>query len=593
MAEYKAPLDEMNFVLNELVAMERIAALPGYEDATPDMVAAILEEAGKLTGGVLSPLNRVGDETGVKLTETGDVPTPAGFADAYRQYVEGGWGTLQFSPDHGGQGMPQVLSAAVSEMVQSANLSWGLCPLLTQGAVEALEANGSDALKAIYLEKMISGEWTGTMNLTEPQAGSDLAVLRSKAEREGDHYRISGQKIFITWGEHDMTDNIIHLVLARLPDAPAGVRGISLFLVPKFLVNADGSLGERNDCGAVSLEHKMGIHASPTCVMSFGDNGGAIGYLIGEENKGLACMFTMMNNARLGVGMQGISLAERAYQHAVDYARDRVQSVAPGHKTPGPIIRHPDVRRMLLTMRALTEAGRALTYTAYAGLDMQRASADSAEVQAQAARVALLTPVVKGWGTELSQEVTSLGVQVHGGMGFIEETGAAQFMRDARILPIYEGTNGIQALDLTGRKTLFDKGAAMDSLIAEMQECIAQAGKGSSALQTMGESMQQAVKALQLVKTHLLEHADSDPSLPGSLAFNYLMLTGTVCGGWQMLKSALVAEQKLAENDLPFLRAKLITAQFYMEQILPRYKAYADTAVAPCATLMTMDEELF
>ncbi len=593
MAEYKAPLDEMNFVLNELVAMERIAALPGYEDATPDMVAAILEEAGKLTGGVLSPLNRVGDETGVKLTETGDVPTPAGFADAYRQYVEGGWGTLQFSPDHGGQGMPQVLSAAVSEMVQSANLSWGLCPLLTQGAVEALEANGSDALKAIYLEKMISGEWTGTMNLTEPQAGSDLAVLRSKAEREGDHYRISGQKIFITWGEHDMTDNIIHLVLARLPDAPAGVRGISLFLVPKFLVNADGSLGERNDCAAVSLEHKMGIHASPTCVMSFGDNGGAIGYLIGEENKGLACMFTMMNNARLGVGMQGISLAERAYQHAVDYARDRVQSVAPGHKTPGPIIRHPDVRRMLLTMRALTEAGRALTYTAYAGLDMQRASADSAEVQAQAARVALLTPVVKGWGTELSQEVTSLGVQVHGGMGFIEETGAAQFMRDARILPIYEGTNGIQALDLTGRKTLFDKGAAMDSLIAEMQECIAQAGKGSSALQTMGESMQQAVKALQLVKTHLLEHADSDPSLPGSLAFNYLMLTGTVCGGWQMLKSALVAEQKLAENDLPFLRAKLITAQFYMEQILPRYKAYADTAVAPCATLMTMDEELF
>ncbi len=593
MAEYKAPLDEMNFVLNELVAMERIAALPGYEDATPDMVAAILEEAGKLTGGVLSPLNRVGDETGVTLTEAGDVPTPAGFADAYRQYVEGGWGTLQFSPDHGGQGMPQVLSAAVSEMVQSANLSWGLCPLLTQGAVEALEANGSDALKAIYLEKMISGEWTGTMNLTEPQAGSDLAVLRSKAEREGDHYRISGQKIFITWGEHDMTDNIIHLVLARLPDAPAGVRGISLFLVPKFLVNADGSLGERNDCCAVSLEHKMGIHASPTCVMSFGDNGGAIGYLIGEENKGLACMFTMMNSARLGVGMQGISLAERAYQHAVDYARDRVQSVAPGHKTAGPIIRHPDVRRMLLTMRALTEAGRALTYTAYAGLDMQRASADPAEVQAQTARVALLTPVVKGWGTELSQEVTSLGVQVHGGMGFIEETGAAQFMRDARILPIYEGTNGIQALDLTGRKTLFDKGAAMDSLIAEMQDCITQAGKGSATLQAMAASMQQAVKALQAVKTYLLEHADSDPSLPGSLAFNYLMLTGTVCGGWQMLKSALVAEQKLAENDLPFLRAKLVTAQFYMEQILPRYTSYAEMAVAPCATLMTLDEELF
>ncbi len=594
MAEYRAPVKDMNFVLQHLAGMEAIAALPGYEEATPDMVEAILEEASKLSAEVISPLNIVGDQQGVSINEQGEVSVPPGFKEAYQQFVEGGWGSLQFNPEFGGQGLPQVLSTPVQEMWQAANMSWGLCPLLSQGAIEALEANASEELKQRFVPQLISGEWTGTMNLTEPQAGSDLAALRSRAEPEGDHYRIKGQKIFITWGEHGMAENILHLVLARLPDAPEGVRGISLFLVPKYLVNDDGSLGARNDCVAVSLEHKLGIHASPTCVMSFGDNEGAIGYLIGEEHKGLACMFTMMNNARLVVGLQGVSIADRAYQLAVDYARDRVQSPAPGSRESGPIIRHPDVRRMLLTMRAQTEAARALAYCAYASLDYQHRGSEEQQ-RLHRERVALLTPIVKGWCTEMAQEATALGIQVHGGMGFIEETGAAQHYRDARILTIYEGTSGIQALDLVGRKTLHDQGAAMNKLLEEMLMAVETAQQGSERLQAMAASLLPAVEGLGQTQSYLLKGAEADINLPGSLAFNYMMLAGTVCGGWQMLRAAQAAEQLLqsgdADND--FCTAKLATAEFYMAQILPRYLSYAAAAAAGSEAIMGLDEEQF
>ncbi len=446
MTDYAAPLADMRFALTEIAGIDEIARLPGCEQASPDVVDAVLEEAGKLAGGVLAPLNRIGDRQASRL-ENGVVRTPDGFKEAYAKYVEGGWNALPFPPEHGGQGLPMALSTAVFEMWNSANMGFALCPLLNVGAVEALHAHGTQEQKQVYLPKLVSGEWTGTMNLTEPQAGSDVGALRTRAVRDGDGYRITGQKIFITYGEHDMAANIVHLVLARLPDAPPGTRGISLFLVPKFLVDADGKLGQRNDVRCVSLEHKLGIHASPTCVLAYGDNGGAVGFLIGEENRGMECMFTMMNNARLNVGLQGVAIAERAYQQARDFARQRVQS-RPVTATSGdtyPIIHHPDVRRMLLSMRAQTEAMRALAYYTAGAIDRARHYPDSEARAAQQRRVDLLIPVVKAWSTDLGVEIASTGVQVHGGMGFIEETGAAQHLRDARIAPIYEGTNGIQA----------------------------------------------------------------------------------------------------------------------------------------------------
>ncbi len=590
MADYKAPLKDMSFALRHNARMEQLAQLPGFEEATDDMVSAILEEAGKVANGILSPLNEVGDNTGVKLVGD-EVPTPEGFKEAYQQFSEGAWGSLQFDPEFGGQGLPYSLSIPVMEMWQSANMAWGLCPLLSQGAVEAIFHNASDELKAQYLPQLISGEWTGTMNLTEPQAGSDLAAIRSKAEREGDHYRIKGQKIFITWGEHDMAENIVHLVLARLPDAPPGVRGISLFVVPKFMVNEDGSLGERNDVKCVSLEHKLGIHASPTCVMAFGDDEGAIGYLVGEENKGLACMFTMMNNARLAVGLQGVAISERAYQHALEYAHDRVQSPAVGTKEAGPIIRHADVRRMLLTMKSITEAGRALAYDACASLDFAHNSVDAETKAKESARAAYLTPIVKGWCTEVAQEVTSLGVQIHGGMGFIEETGAAQHYRDARILPIYEGTNAIQALDLVGRKTLFDRGEAGAAVQAEIAELV-------SALEAQGEfateaaALKTALEQAQTAQTQLLEGAADDALMPGSVAYNYLMLMGTLCGGWQLLRSALAAQQELVNGgDETFLNAKILSARFYAAQVLPRAASFAQMVAAGSESVMAMSDE--
>jgi len=590
MADYKAPLKDMNFSLRHNARMKQLAQLPGYEEASDDMVGAILEEAGKVANGVLSPLNEVGDQTGVKLDGV-DVPTPAGFADAYQQFAEGGWGSLQFDPEYGGQGLPYALSIPVMEMWQSANMAWGLCPLLSQGAVEAIYHNATAELKDQYLPKLISGEWTGTMNLTEPQAGSDLAAIRSTAKPEGDHYRIKGQKIFITWGEHDMAENIIHLVLARLPDAPPGVRGISLFVVPKFLLNADGSLGERNDAKCVSLEHKLGIHASPTCVMAFGDNEGAIGYLVGEENKGLACMFTMMNNARLAVGLQGVAISERAYQHALEYAHDRVQSPAVGSREAGPIIQHADVRRMLQTMKSMTEAGRALAYDACASLDFAHKSEDSAVRAKESARAAYLTPIVKGWCTEVAQEVTSLGVQVHGGMGFIEETGAAQHYRDARILPIYEGTNAIQGLDLVGRKTLFDKGAAGAAVQAEIAELIAEL-EAQGDFSTEAKQLKQALEQAVAAQTQLLEGSVDDALLPGSVAYNYLMMMGTLCAGWQILRGALAAQQALSDGgDEVFLNAKVISARFYVTQVLPRTASYAQMVAAGSESIMAMSDE--
>ncbi|MBN3561510.1 acyl-CoA dehydrogenase [Aliamphritea spongicola] len=587
MAEYRAPVADMRFTLKHAAGLQQLAKLPQFEDASDDMVTAILEEAGRIAGEVLSPLNVSGDQQGLQQHDT-DVQTPDGFREAYQAFIEGGWGSLQFDPEHGGQGMPYVLSIAVMEMWQAANMSWGLCPLLTQGAVEALASSASDELQQTYLPKLISGEWTGTMNLTEPAAGSDLSVIRTKAVPNGDHYLISGQKIFITWGEHDMAENIVHLVLARLPDAPPGVKGISLFLVPKFLPDTAGNPASRNDCQVVSLEHKLGIHASPTCVMSYGDNGGAVGYLVGAENQGLACMFKMMNNARLAVGLQGVAIAERAYQHAVEFARERVQGRAVGFDQAGPIIRHADVQRMLLTMRALTEAGRALTYDACASIDWASQNQHEDLQQTHGARAALLTPVVKGWCTELAQEVTSLGVQVHGGMGFIEETGAAQYYRDARILPIYEGTNGIQAMDLVGRKLIFDNAAAFNVLMAEIRADIGSAEAAGLAVQA--EALQAAVQCWEGSAEFILQQQAGDPLLAGAVGQHFLMLSGYVCGGWQLLRQA-VACQSEADISPQYRAGKQKVCDFYLQQILPRIHGHAETLQKGSAAVTAMSEE--
>ena len=586
MSDYNAPVKDMKLALNQVARMTELSSMPVYEDASADMVEAILDEAARVARDVIAPTNWDGDQKGVQLKE-GGVVCPESFHDAYHQYAEGGWGSLQFDPEFGGQGMPYLLSIPVMEMWQSANMAWGLCPLLSQGAVECLALNASDEIKATYLPKLISGEWAGTMNLTEGNAGSDLSQVRCKAEKDGDVFRITGEKIYITWGDHSLTENIIHLVLARLPDAPAGVRGISLFVVPKYLVNADGSLGEYNHTKPLSLEHKLGIHASPTAVMGFENS---VGYLVGQENRGLACMFTMMNNARLGVGLQGVAIAERAYQHALNFAHDRIQSPAVGYKEPGPIIRHGDVRRMLLTMKAFTEAGRALTYDACGSIDFSHHAADEGVRAREKARAALLTPVVKGWCTEFAQEVTSIGVQIHGGMGFVEEAGAAQFFRDARILPIYEGTNGIQAIDLVVRKIILDKGEALTLLLAEMRETVAAGGEFAELAADLGE----AILVVEQARDDLLAGAGEDPQLPGAVAHNFMMLLGTVAGGWEMLRQAEAAKKLQAEGeDDAFLEAKQVTARFYFEQILPRYLGYARMVKAGSATITEMSDDQF
>jgi alkylation response protein AidB-like acyl-CoA dehydrogenase len=580
---YAAPIGEMRFTLDAIAELPQIARLPGYEEATPDLVAAILEEAGKLAGDVIAPLNHSGDREG-SVFENGVVRTPEGFQDAYRRFVEGGWNGLPFDPDFGGQGLPWSLATAVQEMWQAANLSFGLCPLLTAGAVELLQAHGSDQQKTDYLAKLISGEWTGTMNLTEPQAGSDVGALKTRAQRNGDHYLVTGQKIFITYGEHDLADNIVHMVLARLPDAPAGTRGISLFLVPKFVVNEDGSLGQHNDLRCVSLEHKLGIKASPTAVMSYGDSGGAVGYLVGEENQGMACMFTMMNNARLAVGVQGLALAERAYQQARAYAFERVQSRAlDGGREAVKIIRHPDVRRMLATMKARSEAARALAYWAAAALDRAKAEPDETRRAAAQARLDLLIPITKAWCTDIACEVSSLGVQVHGGMGFIEETGAAQYYRDARILPIYEGTNGIQALDLLTRKLLRDEGAAMTLLIHELRAGLPEMPELRAPLAT-------AIEALDRATAWLLEEGAKKVVSGAAGATPYLALCGSVLGGWLLARSAVEAAR---QDNAAFAAAKLKTARFYAENLLGETSGLAGAVIRGAESTLAFADEDF
>jgi alkylation response protein AidB-like acyl-CoA dehydrogenase len=582
MNDYQAPLEEMNFVVNRLLDLPNFATAIDNEDASEDLLQAVLSEADKLASEVWSPINYAGDQQGVKLAESG-VKSADGFKNAYQKYAQGGWNSLYFDEQYGGQGLPFSFSMPVAEMMNAANMSLGLCPLLTSGATEAIFAHGSEHLKDIYLTKMISGEWTGTMNLTEPHAGTDLAVITTTAVPNGDHFLVKGQKIYITWGDHDMTDNIIHLVLAKLPDAPDGVKGISLFLVPKFLVNGDGSLGERNDVYAINLEHKLGIHASPTCVMSYGDNGGAIGYLVGQPHQGLVAMFTMMNNARLLVGLQGVSLSDRAYQGALEYARERVQCAAPGTKQRGAIIHHPDVRRMLMTMRSLTEAGRAITYATATQIDLSHKATDAATRGLALKRVGLLTPIAKGWCTEVSQEVTSLGVQIHGGMGFIEETGAAQHQRDARILTIYEGTTGIQALDLAGRKTVYDQGAAMADLVQQMRDDLSLHGHAVSE-QHRG-NMSEAIDGLESSYKQLLQQAKDDVMFAGAISFDLLMLSGYVCGAWQMIRSADLVAMEESES---FKANKLVTVAYYLDHILPRFEAHRRSIIAGSSSVMAI-----
>ncbi len=597
MSSYAAPLKDMQFVIKELVGLDQISAMPECSEVTADLVDAVLEEARKFAAVVLDPLNRSGDREGVRLAD-GKVTVPQGFSEAYRQFVTGGWNGLSGQTEFGGQGLPHVVAMPVQEMWNSANLAFCLCPMLTSGVLEALRLRGSAAQKEMFLPKLTSGEWSGTMNLTEPQAGSDLSAVRARAVPEGDHYRIHGTKIFITWGEHDMAENIIHLVLARTPDAPEGVKGISLFIVPKYLVNADGSLGSRNDVKCVSLEHKLGIHASPTCVLAYGDGKGAIGYLIGAGNRGLETMFIMMNHARLGVGLEGVALAERAYQHALEYAKTRVQGRALGQKSGDrvTIIHHPDVRRMLMTMKAQTEAMRALAYTASAALDLSRHHPEGQERRRNQALVDLLIPVVKGWCTESSVGIASTGIQIHGGMGFVEETGAAQFLRDARITTIYEGTTGIQAADLAGRKVGSERGATAFAVIEEIRRLDAGLARSSNAdVAAARASLAHAVDGLVAATQWLVDTFPQDPNAVAAASVPYLMLWGTVAGGWLMARAALIAETKLSAGagDAEFYRAKIVTARFYAEHILPQSAALSSEVINGAASVLALTEAQF
>ena len=590
---YTAPIKDLIFNIRHLAGLDGLAAsVPAHADHGLDTAAAVLEECAKLSEQVIAPLNHAGDKNPSSFAD-GVVTTTPGFKDAFRQYAQGGWQGLVHPEAFGGQGLPKSIAAACQELVQGANLSFALCPLLTDGAIEALLTAGTDAQKALYIPKLIDGSWTGTMNLTEPQAGSDLAMVRTRAERQPDGlYKIFGTKIFITYGEHDMAENIVHLVLARTPDAPPGVKGISLFLVPKFLVDAEGRLGARNDAHCVSIEHKLGIKASPTAVLQFGDHGGAIGELIGEENRGLEYMFIMMNAARFGVGVQGLALSERAYQQAVAYAKDRVQSrpVDGSQTAAATIIHHPDVRRMLMTMRALTEGCRAMAICAAGAYDRTHTSGD----KALQAFYELLVPLVKGYSTEVSHEITSLGVQVHGGMGFIEETGAAQHYRDAKILTIYEGTTAIQANDLVGRKTLRDGGEGMGALLQQIEATEAELSRHGAAAHAVRANLAQARHALEAVVDYLAARGKSDVNAVYAASVPYLMLAGNVVAGWCLARGLLAAELALeAGEDVAFMQAKVITARFYAEHILPRTAALRDAIVNGAESCLALPLEAF
>lgn len=595
---YIAPLKDMLFCMQELAGLEQVAKLPGFEDAGVETARAVLEECAKLNEGVIAPLNVEGDRN-PSFWKDGRVTTTPGFKEAFKAFAEGGWQGLQHPVDFGGQGLPKTIGAACVEMLNSANLSFALCPLLTDGAIEALLTAGTPEQQQTYIPKLITGEWTGTMNLTEPQAGSDLALVRTRAEPQPDgSYRISGTKIFITYGEHDMADNIVHLVLARVTGAPEGVKGISLFIVPKFLAHPDGSLGARNDVQCVSIEHKLGIKASPTAVLQFGDHGGATGYLIGQENRGLEYMFIMMNAARYAVGMQGIAIAERAYQKAAAYAKERIQSRPVDGSLPGsgPIIHHPDVRRMLMTMRAYTEGCRAMAIVAASAFDAAHHHPDK-EVRAQnQAFYEFMVPLVKGFSTEMSLEVTSLGVQVHGGMGFIEETGAAQYYRDAKILTIYEGTTAIQANDLVGRKTARDGGQTAKAIARQIEATeAALAKRDSAAAQAFARRLAAARQAFVEVVDFVAGGTKASPNAVFAGSVPYLMLAGNLMAGWQMGRALLVAEEQLArgEGDMAFLNAKVATARFYAEHLLAKVPGLRDSIVDGAESVTALPVDAF
>jgi len=598
MSAYTPPLKDMQFVLRELAGIDRVAQLPGYEEATAEVVEAILEEAGKFAAGVLAPLNFSGDQEGAKWSadDGGRVTTPAGFKEAYAQFAEAGWNGLACEEEYGGQGLPKLVSAAVLEMWKASNMSFSLCPMLTLGAIEALQLCGSAQQKATYLPNMISGKWTGSMNLTESQAGSDLAAVRTRAVPQGDGaYKIFGNKIFITYGDHDMAENIVHLVLARTPDAPEGVKGISLFVVPKFMVNPDGSLGARNDAYCVSIEHKLGIHASPTCVMAFGDQGGAVGTLVGQENQGLKYMFIMMNAARFAVGLEGLALGERAYQQALGYARERVQGRDIAGSAAGvAIVQHPDVRRMLMLMKAQNEAMRAVAYTVAAANDAAARHADADERKRSQAYVDLMIPVVKGWLTENCIDIASLGVQVHGGMGFIEETGAAQYLRDARITTIYEGTTGIQANDLIGRKIAREGGATLKAMIALMRRTEAElAGQARPEFAVIKAALGKGIQAVSDAADYIVAQYGADIRTVSVGAVPFLKLLGIVSGGWQMARAALVAQTKISAGDADaYYPAKIATSRFYADHLLSAAPGLAHTVIHGGAGAMALSDEM-
>ncbi len=594
---YVAPIKDMLFDIRHLANIDQVAQMPGFEDAGFDTAQAVLEEAAKFNEGVLGPLNWEGDKYPSSWHD-GKVTTTPGFKQAFSQFAEGGWQGLQHPPEFGGQGLPKTIGAACIEMVNSANMSFALCPLLSDGAIEALLTAGSDALKATYLEKLVSGQWTGTMNLTEPQAGSDLAMVRSRAEPQPDgSYKVFGTKIFITYGEHDMAENIVHLVLARVVGAPEGVKGISLFVVPKFMVNQDGSCGARNDVFCVSIEHKLGIKASPTAVLQYGDHGGAVGYLVGQENRGLEYMFIMMNAARYAVGVQGIAVAERAYQKAVRFAKDRVQSrpVDGSIAASAPIIHHPDVKRMLMTMRAYTEGCRAMAAVAAAAYDAAHHHTDADVRKQNQAFYEYLVPLVKGYSTEMSQEVTSLGVQVHGGMGFIEETGAAQYYRDARILTIYEGTTAIQANDLVGRKTARDGGQTARALAGQVARTEAELmAQGDADAIAVAKRLKAAREAFVDVVDFVAGNTKASPNAVFAGSVPYLMLAGNLVAGWQMARSLLVAQTQMAQGiDVEFMKAKITTARFYADHLLTKAPGMRDSIVDGAASVTALAPEAF
>jgi alkylation response protein AidB-like acyl-CoA dehydrogenase len=596
--DYAPPFRDIRFVLEEVVDLPGLAKLEAYQHADPDTCFGIIEEAGRFLAEVFGPLNRIGDQVGSVVDQDGNVVTPPGFRQAYQAYVDAGWGAVPFEPAFGGGGFPWVVAVVIQEILTSANMAFSLCPLLNQGAIDMLTRYGTPEQQATYLEKMVSGTWTGTMNLTEPDAGSDVGALRTKAVPSGGgdgSWRITGQKIFITFGDHDLADNIVHLVLARLPGAPPGTKGISCFIVPKYLVNPDGSLGERNDVRCVSIEHKLGIHASPTCVMSYGDNGGAVGYLVGEANAGMRYMFHMMNVARLSVGLEGLSIAERAYQASRLYAQVRRQGRAVGAPATGssPIVEHPDVRRMLLTMKAQTEAMRCLLYTNAAAMDRARHGADAEERQANQDLVDLLTPVCKGWCTDVGVALTSTAIQIHGGMGYVEETGVAQYYRDSRIAPIYEGTNGIQAIDLVMRKLPLRGGGVVKSLLGDMEALVGELAEAGPELDPIRVGLGNGVEVLRQATDWLLGRVATEPNDALAGATPYLELFGLVAGGWLLARSALVAQRPRAASpgDREFLEAKVATARFYCQQLLPHTAGLLPSVTAGAAPLYAIDLE--